>query len=81
MQKLTDREKEILDEIKYGVDVFDYFLAKDIRAMEKKYPELLWVGKHMGVYDPCGKLPYLGAIATAKGRKAIGLPGKMVMPI
>lgn len=69
MKRLNKHEVAALREVVDGADVWGYGIAKHLRAVEKKRPELLRIVS--AKQKPAGHLrqPYFGAIATSEGRK------------
>lgn len=70
--RLTADERKVLAAIVNGADVWSYQTAMTIRKIEREHPELVDVGPPAGRYSGVGPVPYLGAIATAAGRRAVG---------
>ena len=69
--KLTKKQKEAMKLVKDGADVSIPAIARELRAVEKKHPELIHIVKPMGDYDGRGHVPYFGAILTDAGRNAV----------
>ena len=69
--KLTKKQKEAMKLVKDGADVSSHAIARELRAVEKKHPELIHIVKPMGDYDGRGHVPYFGAILTDAGRNAV----------
>ena len=70
--KLTKREQASMRQVKNGADVWDYGIASDLRAVQRKAPSLISIGKPM-MYRGTGvdRMPYFGAILTPAGRRAL----------
>src|SRR5574340_1198704 len=67
---LTADELSALRKVEHGADVYAYGIARDLRAIQRKAPELVSIGKpRMYRGDGTDRVPYFGAIATAAGRK------------
>lgn len=70
--QITPDEIDALRQIQDGADVHSYVLAKRLREVEQRFPELLEIGPlRMYKGDGTDRLPYFGAILTAKGRAVI----------
>jgi hypothetical protein len=69
--ELTSYEMQMLEQIKDGADIMAGFLAKGLRHIHSRYPNLLMITPPMGDYAPSERLPYLGAILTAQGHKLL----------
>jgi hypothetical protein len=68
--RMTAAHKDAVLSVRNGADVSGYQIARLLREVEATHPEYISIGPlQMGPYDPVGKLPYFGAIATAKGKK------------
>lgn len=68
---LTEEQKKALRDIEGGADIWSPALARTLRDIHNKAPELLWITKPMTVDgDGTGALPYFGAMATRKGLEA-----------
>lgn len=65
--QLTGEEASALAAVKGGADVFSKLLARRLRDIHRRHPELVTICDPMGDYDPVGQLPCFGAIATPKG--------------
>jgi hypothetical protein len=70
---LTGAQVSAMLAVSEGADVLSREIAVRLREVERDHPEFITIGKRMGIYDPCGQLPYFGAILTAEGRAAIGI--------
>lgn len=71
-EKFTTGEVDALRAVKDGADVYSYMLAKALRGIERKHPGLVSIGKpEMYKGDGTDKVPYFGAILTAKGKAAL----------
>lgn len=69
---LTADELDALRQVEHGADVYGYGIARDLRAIQRKAPELVSIGKaQMYRGNGVGVVPYFGAIATAAGRKVL----------
>lgn len=69
--KLTAKEKRALAAVGEGCDVINPMLAATLRAIQKRSPDLIWIGDAMGVYPAGAHHPYFGAKLTAAGKAAI----------
>jgi hypothetical protein len=65
--KLTKEHFQEVMAVQNGADVFGYRNAKLLREVEKVKPEWINIVPAQGEYNPVGKLPYFGCIATSKG--------------
>lgn len=72
--KLTARELVAMMAVEDGADVFDWGIATDLRAVQKKAPHMLLIGKAQGRYKPTSQLPYFGCILTPAGIDALPTP-------
>lgn len=70
--KYTRKVISALDAVKDGADVYSYSLAKTLRGIERKHPELIDITKPM-MYrgDGTDQVPYFGAICTKVGKAQI----------
>lgn len=69
---LTGEELAAMALIKGGADVYSYTLAKTLRGVEQRHPDLIDIGKPMQYQgDGTDQVPYFGAILTAAGRDAL----------
>lgn len=76
-RELTADEKRIMAQIIDGGDVWGYIEAKTLRAVERDFPRprLIKITRAKNApKDGAAHQPYFGAILTAAGRKALGLP-------
>lgn len=68
---LTTDEAAALKAVRGGADVYDYGIAKTLRAIQKDFPTFI---KIVPAVDPpkngAAKQPYFGAITTTAGSKA-----------
>jgi hypothetical protein len=70
--KLTRDQLKAMREVRAGANVFSPLLARTLRDIEKKAPELLTITKATTAHcDGAGAMPYFGAILTAKGSEAL----------
>lgn len=69
--KLTAAEKKALALVGDGCDVMAPELAFTLRDIQKRHPELIWIGDAMGCYSAGAHHPYFGAKLTAAGVLAI----------
>jgi hypothetical protein len=69
--KLTKEEKRALVAVGEGCDVINPMLATTLRGIQKRSPELLWIGEAMGRYPAGAHHPYFGAKLTAAGKAAL----------
>jgi hypothetical protein len=46
-------------------------LASTLRSIQKRVPDLIWIGDAMGRYPAGAHHPYFGAKLTAAGKTAI----------
>ncbi|WP_242247807.1 hypothetical protein [Bacillus cereus group sp. BfR-BA-01328] len=77
--KLQANHIQALREIDGGATIFDFFLAKDLREVQKVDTELLTIVDNMNelskitgiTYNGVERLPYFGAILTQKGKDVI----------
>lgn len=70
--KLTKKQKEAMRLVKNGADVIGLDIAMELRALQKRHPELISITKRMGKYKASQQLPYFGAILTDAGRRVRG---------
>lgn len=66
IQLTEEHYKEILA-IRDGADIMGMWNAKILREVEKVEPGFINIVDPQGEYDPAGKIPYFGAIATHAG--------------
>lgn len=67
---LLPREKEALQSVRSGRDIWNFGLASDLRQVEKKCPHLLTICPAMNApKDGTQRQPYFGCIATDAGRE------------
>ena len=71
IEKLTEAELLALEQCGGGCDVLGYGMARHLRAVERKRPELIDICPAMGEYGVKDKHPYFGAISTAKGKREV----------
>ena len=71
MERLTEDELSALEQCGNGCDVLGYGMARHLRAVERKRPELIDICPAMGEYGVKDKHPYFGAISTAKGKREV----------
>jgi hypothetical protein len=64
---LGERHRIALLSVMRGADVISYGIARLLREVEATEPTYITVTEVMGEYDPCGQLPYFGAIASSAG--------------
>ena len=69
---ITKDERDALEAVTDGADVFSYKTARILRKCEKK--GLVLICKSQGDYPGEGRLPYFGAITTVKGKKELSQP-------
>lgn len=69
--KLTKKQKEAMKLVRDGGDVSSPAIARELRAVQKYHPLLIFITKPMGDYDGRGHVPYFGAILTDEGRDAV----------
>ncbi len=67
--KITKEEAEAIVQVEAGADVYDYGLAKTLRGLERRGVRGLVDLGQPRMYSGNGadRMPYFGAIATAKG--------------
>jgi len=70
---LTPSEVESMRAVADGADVLAYGIAKDLRAVQERFPGFVRIGARMGNYKGHEQMPYFGAILTPAGRKAIAV--------
>lgn len=63
---------EAMRNVQNGADVWDMFIARDLREVERRAPELISITKPM-MFRGTGaeRMPYFGAILTKAGRAAL----------
>jgi hypothetical protein len=72
MRPLQERHYDALLKVRGGADVFDWGLACDLREVEQRHPDWIYIGRAEGDYGKGDKRePYFGAQATASGRQAL----------
>jgi hypothetical protein len=71
MKKLTREEKRALGAVGKGCDVLSLTLALTLRDIQKRFPDLIWIGDAMGRWTVSAHHPYFGAKLTAAGEAAI----------
>ena len=71
VEKLTEAELSALEQCGNGCDVLGYGMARHLRAVERKRPELIDICPAMGEYGVKDKHPYFGAISTAEGKREV----------
>lgn len=72
MKKIPKRLLKALALVRDGADVHSYTLAKDLRELQQRFPELISISRlEMYQGDGTGIVPYFGAIATAAGKRAL----------
>jgi hypothetical protein len=71
VKKLSASDLKNLALVDDGCDVMAPTLAVALRAIQRRRPELLWIGAAMGVYRAGVHHPYFGAKLTAAGKAAI----------
>lgn len=71
-RRLNKAEIQVLRLIKDGADIHDYMVAKLLRRIDTLHPGLISIGQlRMYRGDGTDRMPYFGAILTAKGRKLL----------
>ena len=68
MKKLTKKEKDALEQVRDGADVYDYGIALTLRALEKR--GLVTIVKAVSPPPGNRQQPYFGAIAKVKSNDA-----------
>jgi hypothetical protein len=81
---MTKQELQVLYDVRLGADITSPVLAKQLREVESKWPELIEICEPMTVtdenYDVHKPLPYFGAIPTMLGMLTLRRKGH-TMPV
>lgn len=76
---ITTDEILALHAVRKGADVYAYDLAKHLRSVEKKRPELVTICRAMDPPPGREQQPYFGAIATDEGQAFLRRQYRMAM--
>jgi len=71
---LSEEMVDVMSQVQEGADVYSLCLAKELRRVEKEFPDYIHIGDPRAYKgDGVDQMPYFGAILTASGRDAISL--------
>lgn len=68
---LSAYEREVMQSVSQGADVWGYLEASTLRSIKRRFPEYVQIVQAMEKPSGEKRQPYFGAILTVAGRKAL----------